>query len=133
VDQILALAELDEGFTVPGDFDLAGYWARATASFLTGLHRGEAVVRLAPGAGQRLPDAAARARAAAGAADPDGWLRATVPIESADHACAQFLALGADIEVLQPPELRARMARAGAAILARHQRGGDGEVSAGRR
>lgn len=123
VDQILALTELDEGFTVPDGFDLAGYWAQATASFLSGLHRGEAVVRLAPGASSRLPDAAARARAEAGVLDPDGWRRAVVPIESVDHACAQFLALGADIEVLGPPRLRARMAQEAAAILARYQRG----------
>lgn len=123
VDQILALAELDEGFTVPDGFDLAGYWERATASFLSGLHRDEAVVRLAPGASGRLPDAAARARAEAGVLDPDGWRRAVVPIESVDHACAQFLALGADIEVLGPPRLRARMADEAAAILARYQGG----------
>jgi predicted DNA-binding transcriptional regulator YafY len=123
VDQILALAELDEGFTVPGDFDLAGYWAQATAGFLSGLHRGEAVIRLAPGASSRLPDAAARARAEAGVPGPDGWRRAVVPIESDDRACAQFLALGADVEVLGPARLRARMAAEAAAILARYDPG----------
>ncbi len=123
VDQVLALAELDEEVTVPDAFDLAGYWAQASASFLSGLYRGTAVVRLAPGASDRLPGAAARACAEAGVTGPDGWVRAVVPIESVDHACAQFLALGAAIEVLEPARLRARMAQEAAAILARYERG----------
>jgi predicted DNA-binding transcriptional regulator YafY len=38
-------------------------------------------------------------------------VRARVPIESADHALADFLRLGADIEILEPPELREQAAR----------------------
>lgn len=55
---------------------------------------------------------------ASGAADPDGWLRATVPIESETHACQEFLRLGADLEVLEPSSLRARLAEAAAGLAA---------------
>ena len=45
----------------------------------------------------------------AGDADERGWVTAVVPIESADHALAEFLRLGADVEVLSPAALRRRM------------------------
>jgi hypothetical protein len=47
----------------------------------------------------------------AGTADADGWLRARVPIESADRALADFLRLGADIEIVEPASLREQAAR----------------------
>ena len=68
----------------------------------------------------RLTAAAARALADTGTAEPDGWIRAVLPIESLDHAHGMFLALGADVEVLEPPELRARLARTGRALAARY-------------
>jgi predicted DNA-binding transcriptional regulator YafY len=48
------------------------------------------------------------------------WTLARVPIESVGHATAQFLRLGTDIEVLEPPELRARMARTIAELAERY-------------
>jgi predicted DNA-binding transcriptional regulator YafY len=47
-----------------------------------------------------------RARAAAGEPDAAGWLITEVPIESIRHGHAELLRLGADAEVLGPPELR---------------------------
>ena len=46
-----------------------------------------------------------------------------VPIESVEQACREFLALGADIEVLEPPELRARLATAARATAALYASG----------
>ncbi|HET6192600.1 MAG TPA: WYL domain-containing protein [Trebonia sp.] len=43
--------------------------------------------------------------------DAGGWVSARVPIESADLALADFLRLGADIEILEPAELREQAAR----------------------
>ncbi|MEU9285635.1 WYL domain-containing protein [Streptomyces sp. NPDC048275] len=51
-----------------------------------------------------------------GHTEADGWTRATVPIESVDHAHDEFLRLGAAIEVLEPAELRNRIARTVAAL-----------------
>ncbi|NGO11160.1 YafY family transcriptional regulator [Streptomyces sp. HC44] len=112
VDQILELAVTGEEFSRPEDFELAAYWAAYQRDFHDRLHRGEAVVRLAPGV--RLTGAAARAVEATGhidPGDPDGWTRATLPIESIDRAHDEFLRLGTDIEVLEPAELRERIAR----------------------
>jgi predicted DNA-binding transcriptional regulator YafY len=58
-----------------------------------------------------LSAAAVTAVETAGVADADGWVRARVPIESADLALADILRLGADIEVLEPAELREQAAR----------------------
>lgn len=112
VDQILQLDATETEFTTPADFDLAAYWESYQEAFHARLHQGEAVVRLAPHAVSRLAGPAARAAEATGRAEPDGegWIRAVLPIESVSHAHDEFLRLGADIEVLQPPELRARLA-----------------------
>ncbi len=120
VDQILELVVRDEKFQPPGDFDLATYWQRYQTDFHARLYRGEAVVRLSPRAASRLTGAAARALTDTGTAEPDGWTRAVLPIESLDHAHGVFLALGADIEVLGPPDLRARLAETSRALAARY-------------
>ncbi|MCM2420586.1 YafY family protein [Streptomyces sp. RKAG293] len=120
VDHILELTVLDEEFQPPGDFDLAGYWQRYQADFHARLHQGEALVRLAPGAASRLTGAAARALAATGTPEPDGWTRATLPIESLDHAHGTFLALGTDVDVLGPPELRSRLAETSRTLAERY-------------
>ncbi|TPQ16298.1 helix-turn-helix transcriptional regulator [Streptomyces sporangiiformans] len=114
VDQILELAASDEEFTRPEDFGLAAYWAAYQRDFHDRLHQGEAVVRLAPGV--RLTGPAGDAVRADGRMDTDGWTVATVPIESVGHAHAEFLGLGTGIEVLEPAELRERIAATFAAL-----------------
>jgi predicted DNA-binding transcriptional regulator YafY len=116
VDQILDLAVLEESFTIPESFSLAGYWQPYTAEFLAGLHRADAVVRLSPAAAARLTGRDADALAATGVREPDGWTRAVLPIESVDLAIRGFLT--PDIEVLEPPELRAQVAARARAIAA---------------
>ncbi|MFI6010822.1 helix-turn-helix transcriptional regulator [Streptomyces sp. NPDC051243] len=118
VDQILELVTAREEFTRPEAFDLAAYWTAYQRDFHDRLYRGEAVVRLAPGAALSGP--LARAVAANGRTGDDGWIRATVPIESVDHAHGDFLRLGTDIEVLQPSELRERIARTAAELAERY-------------
>ncbi|MCT9006620.1 helix-turn-helix transcriptional regulator [Streptomyces rhizosphaerihabitans] len=108
VDQILELTASGEEFTRPDRFDLAAYWTAYQRDFHERLHRAEAVVRIAPGT--RLSGPAAQAVTANGLREEDGWTRATVPIESEDQAHDDFLRLGVAIEVLDPPELRARIA-----------------------
>ncbi|MDQ1035088.1 putative DNA-binding transcriptional regulator YafY [Streptomyces sp. V3I8] len=114
VDQILALDTSDEEFARPDGFDLGAYWTGYQRDFHDRLHRAEAVVRLAPGV--RLTGAAGEAVRADGVTTEGGWVRATVPIESVEHAHAEFLRLGTDIEVLEPAELRTRIAATAAAL-----------------
>jgi predicted DNA-binding transcriptional regulator YafY len=42
--------------------------------------------------------------------DEAGWSRVAIPIESVEHAAGEVLKLGAEAEVLAPPDLRGRMA-----------------------
>ncbi|MFI1921929.1 MULTISPECIES: YafY family protein [unclassified Streptomyces] len=107
VDQILELTASEEVFTRPDGFDLAAHWTAYQQGFRERLYGdgAEAVVRLAPGV------ALARAVRLDVPAGADDWTVVRVPIESVEHAHAEFLRLGADIEVLQPPELRERIAR----------------------
>jgi predicted DNA-binding transcriptional regulator YafY len=120
VDQILDLTVRDEVFEPPEEFDLAGYWRDYQADFHERRYRGEAVVRLAPGAGGRLTGAAAQALARTGTTEPDGWIRAVLPIESLDHAHDVFLAMGTDVEIVGPPTLRARLAETSRVLAARY-------------
>lgn len=123
VDQILRLTLTDEEFSRPDDFDLAVYWAAYQRDFHARLRTGRAVVRLAPGVTLTGPEQTH--------AQPerDGWTRVTVAIESVEHAHAEFLRLGSGVEVLEPPELRERIARTAAELAARygnsHATGGD--------
>ena len=121
VDQILELRVLDEEFAVPAGFDLARYWQGYLEEFRAFLHRGDAVVRLAPAAAARLSGAAARALAETGVPEAGGWIRAVVPIESVEQACREFLGFGAEVEVLEPVALRDRLAATARAIAALYQ------------
>ncbi|MGQ4330848.1 helix-turn-helix transcriptional regulator [Streptomyces hayashii] len=116
VDQILELTVSDEEFSRPNDFDLAAHWAEYQRGFHERLYRDktEAVVRLAPGV------TLARATRLDESPAADGWTTVTVPIESVGHAHAEFLRLGADVEVLQPAGLRARIARTVTELAARY-------------
>lgn len=105
---------------MPGGFDLAAYWQAHQADFHARLHTADAVVRLSPAGAVRLTGPAARALRATGELQPDGWTRAVLPIESPEDACREYLALGAEVEVLAPAELRARPAGAARAIAALH-------------
>ncbi|MGC0328580.1 putative DNA-binding transcriptional regulator YafY [Streptomyces sp. SAI-170] len=120
VDQILELAATGEEFPRPDDFDLAAYWTAYQRDFLDRLHRAEAVVRLAPGV--TLTGPAGDAVRANGRTDDDGWTVATIPIESVDHAHGELLRLGTGIEVLEPAELRERIAATVAELARRYGR-----------
>jgi predicted DNA-binding transcriptional regulator YafY len=42
--------------------------------------------------------------------DADGWVQVVIPIEAIDQAAADLMRLGTDAEVVDPPELRHRIA-----------------------
>ncbi|MFI9364347.1 helix-turn-helix transcriptional regulator [Kitasatospora sp. NPDC053057] len=111
VDQIIELGEQHDEFAVPDGFDLAAYWRSHLADFRARLHTGEALVRLTPEGASRLGVAPVEG----------GWTQARVPIESVDHAHGEFLRLGADVEVLEPAELRDRIAGTVRTLAARYE------------
>jgi predicted DNA-binding transcriptional regulator YafY len=117
VNQILDLIVLADRFERSADFDLAAYWAAGIAEFRAGLQQGEATIRLSPAGRDRVAalynaDTVRAVHATASRPDGAGWITATVPIESLENAQTEFLRLGGDVEILAPPELRARMSAA---------------------
>ncbi len=114
MNQILALTTLDEHFERAEGFDLPGYWASSVVDFRARLHQGDATIRLSAAGRQRIremmsPAVARAADETATPADARGWVTARVPIESVEHAHAELLRLGTDVEVLAPGVLRDRM------------------------
>jgi len=91
--------------------------------FRSQLVQGEAVIRLTPRGRDRVADAYPATITDAIVAtestpDDHGWVTATVPIESLDHAESEFLKLGRDVEVLAPAGLRERLVAAAQALTA---------------
>jgi predicted DNA-binding transcriptional regulator YafY len=122
VGAIQSFAELEETFERPAGFDLPAYWAASLERFEASLQTGAATVRVSPSAAGRLAASSGAAAEAikATVGDADGWKTVTVPVEGADNAAVQFLALGRQVEVLAPPELRQRLHDLAAEIAARH-------------
>ncbi|MFB4310346.1 helix-turn-helix transcriptional regulator [Actinomadura sp. GTD37] len=113
VSRVLTVHTRTEHFERPAGFDLAAHWTAYTQRFEADSYPEHATVRLSPDGLARapvlLPPAMARAAldgATATTPGPDGWTQVTLPIESVRHAHVEFLKLGADAEVLDPPELR---------------------------
>jgi predicted DNA-binding transcriptional regulator YafY len=122
VSSIHKLEVTNGRFTPPARFDLALYWDAWSKDFEARLYQGRATLRLSPLGVQRLRTLAPAIgeMAARTAAKPDrrGWVRVEIPIESVDHAITDVLRLGAEAEVLAPPELRKKAMENAASLSA---------------
>ncbi|MBT2384192.1 YafY family protein [Streptomyces sp. ISL-11] len=126
VDRFAAVTAGEDRFEREEAFDLPAFWEERAAEFARSILRERAELRLTPDGVRRLPhvtDRAAAAEALAAAPDPDeaGRVTVTLNVESLEVAYEQLLALGPEAEVLGPPGLRERFARAaarGAALYA---------------
>jgi predicted DNA-binding transcriptional regulator YafY len=124
VSNILELTRLEERFSRPKDFDLVRFWTQSTRSYELGVYRGRAVLRLKRRALSRLDVLGAAVKEAAReTARPAGrgLIEVSIPIETPDQAVSDMLRLGADVEIIEPAELRQRVAREAAAIASRHR------------
>lgn len=116
---ILEAQVLDEKIDRPGDFDLAAYWEVWAQDYEQRMQQRQALVRLSPRGMTLLAregQVITQALRAAGAADASGWRQVSLPIESIDVATGNLLALGIDVEVLEPSELRAAIGKTAVAI-----------------
>jgi predicted DNA-binding transcriptional regulator YafY len=121
---------LDETFTRPDGFSLAAHWTAYQQDYERRLFHATATIRLSERGRSLLfliGSVAARAgHLAMQPEDDDGWACTTVPIESVHHAHHALLQLGADVEVVEPAELRAAIAASAQAMLARYGPEGGG-------
>ncbi|MEO3779696.1 YafY family protein [Micromonospora sp. B11E3] len=124
VDRVVEVAAGEETFDRDDAFDLGGYWREQAEAFLRSMLRAEATVRLSPAGLRALrwvaeaPFAYDEATRAAGEPDGDGWVVTRLPVESAEVAYDLLLRLGPEVEVLDPPGLRERLAGAAARLAA---------------
>ncbi|GAA2987732.1 helix-turn-helix transcriptional regulator [Streptomyces fulvorobeus] len=117
IDRFSAVTVTDARFTRDEDFDLPGFWDERAAQFARSILRTEVTVRVSRAGARRLVYAGDRAAVKealerAGPPGADGLRTVTLPVESLDVAYGQLLALGPELEVLGPPEFRARFADA---------------------
>ncbi|MGN9784526.1 helix-turn-helix transcriptional regulator [Nonomuraea sp. ZG12] len=119
VARVLTVRTLPGHFDPPPDFELGQFWKAYAAEFRERMYTATAEIKLAPGMEELLSytmgaDVVAAALADGTASDtaPDaeGWRTLTVPVESLTYARWLLLRMGASVEVLGPPELRALMA-----------------------
>lgn len=124
VGRITGASMLDARFEPPAGFDLAAWWSRASAAFDRSLLRYPCTIRLSPAAFRLLPhipsDAIREMLAEAAPPDDEGWRTVALRLEGEEVAAHQLTALGAGVEVVAPPALRARLYAVGRAMAERN-------------
>jgi predicted DNA-binding transcriptional regulator YafY len=125
VSRIVSAEPTGETFERPENFDLASFWADASAAFDRSILRDRVRIRVPADAQRALAGhmdrtAVEEAYAKADPPDADGWVELDLAVESIHVAEHQLVVLGAQVEVLDPPQLRAALAATGAAMAARN-------------
>jgi predicted DNA-binding transcriptional regulator YafY len=114
----------NQAFDRPKGFDLAAHWELAARDYEASVYREHAEVRLSPRGLELLdllgPHVVAAAAKTSRNLDRAGWARCTIPIESLEGGVRELMRLGADVNVIGPPALRARMAATAACIVGIH-------------
>ena len=112
----------------PAGFELAAFWARWSAEFEASRPRLEVRLAASPGAlavfGEVFGAAAAPALEAAEPPGPDGWRVLTLSFEHQQAAVHRLAVFGDQVEVLDPPSVRAELLATAREILGRYQPGG---------
>lgn len=109
--------------TRPADFDLAEFWTHWTTEFEASLDRLPVTVRLTGTGLAALPEVLGDTTSAARATpDPEpGWHRLVLHFDSPTAATRRLLAFGPEAEVLEPAEVRGKLAETASRTAARYQ------------
>jgi predicted DNA-binding transcriptional regulator YafY len=111
LSQILSLETTTETFQRPRDFDLPRYWEESTKQFERDIYIGTAKVRANVVGRRKLRDLSETMKRAIEAltleTDAEGWAEFVIPVEEPVWASHELTKVGADVEVLEPAELRA--------------------------
>ena len=124
VSRIRSMAVLEEHFERPDAFQLADYWLESQRELEEKQYPILAEIRLSELGMKILPHACtphALEKTTIESPDEDGWCRVQLPIVHLPAGCYELLRLGAEVDVLGPPELREQMARM-IERMARHYR-----------
>ena len=111
----------------PDGFELAAFWARWSAEFEASRPRLEVRLAASPGAlaafGEVFGAAAAPALEAAEPPGQDGWRVVTLSFEHERAAVHRLAGFGDQVEILDPPSVRAGLLATAREILGRYQSG----------
>lgn len=122
INQISAVTPTGKQGSVPEAFDLARHWHASIERFEHDLHRLNAEVRVTSeglrGLNRMGAHVVAAARSSLGEPDRNGWMTASIPIESIAHATCELLALGRHVRVVSPSALRDALLAEARAMLA---------------
>ena len=126
--RVSAARVLAEPAERPAGFELAAFWARWSAEFEASRPRLEVRLAALPGAlaafGEVFGAAAAPALEAAEPPGQDGWRVLTMSFEHERAAVHRLAGFGDQVEVLDPPAVRAALLATAREILGRYQADG---------
>jgi len=126
--RVSAARVLAEPAERPAGFELAAFWARWSAEFEASRPRLEVRLAASPGAlaafGEVFGAAAAPALEAAEPPGQDGWRVLTLSFEHERAAVHRLAGFGDQVEILDPPSVRAELLATAREILGRYPSGG---------
>ena len=122
--RVLSARVLPEAFGRPADFELAGFWVRWSAEFEASRPRLQVRLTASPQALAAFPEvfgpAAGPALEAAAPRGEDGWRVVTLSFEHERAAVHRLAGFGDQVEILDPPSVRARLLATAREILGRY-------------
>jgi predicted DNA-binding transcriptional regulator YafY len=123
--RVSAARVLPEPFERPADFELAAFWARWSAEFEASRPRLQVRLAASPEAlaafGEVFGAAAGPALEAAGPPGHDGWRVLTLSFEHERAAVHRLAGFGDQVEILDPPSVRAALLATAREILGRYR------------
>ena len=126
--RVSAARVLAEPVERPAGFELAAFWARWSADFEASRPRLEVRLAASPDAlsafGEVFGPAAAPALEAAAPPGQDGWRVVTLSFEHERAAVHRLAGFGDQVEILDPPAVRAALLATAREIFGRYQAGG---------
>jgi predicted DNA-binding transcriptional regulator YafY len=124
VSRVLSVSLDDAHFERPEAFDLATFWTETTAAYEARADRIEVRLRVEPGhiswLGDALGEDVLQTAIPLDEPDPEGWTHLRLVAEWPRDVHGRILAMGAYVEVLDPPELRERLIGSARDLLGRY-------------
>ncbi|MFN7948343.1 MAG: YafY family protein [Blastocatellia bacterium] len=119
VSRVQSVTMTDEHCLRPEGFDLAAHWQQSSAGFREKFPHYLVTVRVRADVFPRLSYTSRFMRVEQTAApDENGWMKVTMDFQVIENACACLLGFGANVEILEPAELREMVISEAAAVIA---------------
>jgi predicted DNA-binding transcriptional regulator YafY len=109
----------DQPCARPETFDLAAHWKQSSAQFRESFPHYPVTARVRADVFPRLSYLSRFMRVIqTDAPDADGWIKAVMDFQVIENACVCLLGFGAQVEILEPRELRELIIREAEAVIA---------------